>query len=545
MKQINFCQKRQMSSRLNSIFGDDLVNFVHESKPYVVRNFIDGKWSSDELECHNSHLLNPLTGQKSFSVSHLNIYKIEEIKESLKKCPKSGLFNPLKKPFMYRKWGEILFKTASKLHEPEVEEFFKLLMGLCIPKSAIETHKEFLVSRQGIENFCGDNPRFALKGFVVPGDREGQESVGYRFPFGPTALITPFNFPLEIPTLQLIGACITGNKTLIKPDIRGAPVVEALVRLLEHSGMPSDSVILANADRDDSAKLFEKCKDVIRLVQFTGSSNVAEKLLQQFHGKVKIEDSGFNWKILGPDVQQVDFVVSQIDQDSFATSGQKCSCQRLLLMHSNWKQAGVLEKLAIRTAGRKLSDLTISPIMSVTNQDIETRIKDLLTLSGSQIIVGGKKVASENCVPINYGLFEPTIIQIPFEHFKRIENHDLLFKELFGPLLIVTEYNDTNLDDVVQITEAIKFHLTAAIVSNDPKFVNYFAKQTVNGVTYVGIKGRTTGAPQNHFFGPSNDPRGAGIGTVEAIVNTWTCHREVIYDFGTLNEKEESALKQS
>jgi hypothetical protein len=50
---------------------------------------------------------------------------------------------------------------------------------------------------------------------------------------------------------------------------------------------------------------------------------------------------------------------------------------------------------------------------------------------------------------------------------------------------------------------------------------------TVNGTTYAGLRARTTGAPQNHWFGPAGDPRAAGIGTPEAIRLVWSCHRYV------------------
>ena len=53
-----------------------------------------------------------------------------------------------------------------------------------------------------------------------------------------------------------------------------------------------------------------------------------------------------------------------------------------------------------------------------------------------------------------------------------------------------------------------------------------------DGTTYTGIRARTTGAPQNHWFGPSGDPRGAGIGTPEAIRLVWSSHREIIQDSG-------------
>ncbi len=62
----------------------------------------------------------------------------------------------------------------------------------------------------------------------------------------------------------------------------------------------------------------------------------------------------------------------------------------------------------------------------------------------------------------------------------------------------------------------------------------YVVGRTVNGTTYAGIRARTTGAPQNHWFGPAGDPRGAGIGTKEAIQLVWSCHREIIQDVGPI-----------
>jgi 1-pyrroline-5-carboxylate dehydrogenase len=85
---------------------------------------------------------------------------------------------------------------------------------------------------------------------------------------------------------------------------------------------------------------------------------------------------------------------------------------------------------------------------------------------------------------------------------------------------------------VLDALERMSHHLTAALVSNDVPFVQRMLGSTVNGTTYVGIRARTTGAPQNHWFGPAGDPRGAGIGTPEAIRLVWSCHREVIQDFG-------------
>lgn len=66
-------------------------------------------------------------------------------------------------------------------------------------------------------------------------------------------------------------------------------------------------------------------KSNFRLLQFTGSSGIAERLCNVMNGKIKIEDAGFDWKILGPDVIEFDYVAYQSDQDAYAFSGQKCS----------------------------------------------------------------------------------------------------------------------------------------------------------------------------------------------------------------------------
>lgn len=89
-------------------------------------------------------------------------------------------------------------------------------------------------------------------------------------------------------------------------------------------------------------------------------------------------------------------------------------------------------------------------------------------------------------------------------------------------------------EHVIDMLERIETHLTAAIVSSDPEFVNRMLGSTVNGTTYAGIRARTTGAPQNHWFGPAGTPLAAGIGTPEAILSTWTCHREIIFDEGPI-----------
>lgn len=73
-------------------------------------------------------------------------------------------------------------------------------------------------------------------------------------------------------------------------------------------------------------------------------------------------------QVLGPDVHDMDFVAYTCDQDAYAFSGQKCSAQSALFVHKNWVKAGILDQIKTLASRRSLHDLTIGPVLTVTNQ---------------------------------------------------------------------------------------------------------------------------------------------------------------------------------
>ena len=148
------------------------------------------------------------------------------------------------------------------------------------------------------------------------------------------------------------------------------------------------------------------------------------------------------------------------------------------------------------------------------------------------MLFGGKPLTGHS-IPDCYGAYEATAIRVPIDAVHG-EHFDLLTTELFGPFQVVVTWDDADLDTVLALCERMENHLTAAVVSADVTFQNSVLGATVNGTTYCGMRARTTGAPQNHWFGPSGDPRGAGIGTPEAITFTWSHHREIIADQGPM-----------
>ncbi|CAM9340221.1 unnamed protein product [Ectocarpus sp. 4 AP-2014] len=505
------------------------------SNPHTVKNLLGGRWV--ESSAHET-LPDPLNGEPFLKVPATTPSEAQAFVASLELCSKSGLHNPFKSPERYLAYGSATAKAAALMAVPEVEDFFTRLIMRVAPKSYAQANGEVVVTRRFLENFSGDNVRMLARSFSVPGDHVGQASTGYRWPFGPVAIVSPFNFPLEIPVLQLMGALYMGNKVIFKTDSKVSVVMEQTLRLFHHCGVPVEDVDFINCDGPVMHGVLTSAQP--RVTQFTGSSKVAEILAEALDGKARaVEDAGFDWKILGPDVQEEEYVAHTCDQDAYAYSGQKCSAQSILFVHENWTKSGILETLKSLASRRTLEDLTVGPVLSVTTETCMKHIDSLLKLSGAKVLFGGKPLSSEKAkkIPAQYGAWEPTAVFVPLkEMLKSPDNFALCTTEIFGPFQVVTEYDDNELDAVLEACERMNNHLTAAVVSNDVSFQRRVLEATVNGTTYCGIRARTTGAPQNHWFGPAGDPRAAGIGTIEAIRMVWSCHREVIMDEGPVPE---------
>lgn len=497
-----------------------------------LRNYAGGEWRETKKY---AELINPLNGTSLLNYPDTQPDELELFLAGLRSCPKSGLHNPFKNIERYQMLGEVSFRAATLLEDADIADYFALLIQSVMPKSYGQCLGEVTVVRQFLKNFSGDRVRFLAEGHTTPGDHAGQQPQDYRWPFGPVAIISPFNFPLEIPALQLMGALYMGNHPLIKPAEKTGLVTEQFLRLLHFCGLPHTDVDLIHCRGPVMQELVRQGKDIIRLVQFTGSSRVAETLAILMNGKIRTEDAGFDWKIVGPDYcpKDADYVAWQCDQDAYAASGQKCSAQSLLFLHTNWGDS-FMAKLRERAARRNICDLTVGPVLTWRTNELLDHVQKLAAIPGAKILFGGKALAGHQ-IPPCYGVIEPTAVFVPIRKIASPEYFELATTEVFGPVQVITKYRDRDIPLVLELCERMQNHLTAAVVSRDQEFIDRVLGRTVNGTTYVGIRARTTGAPQNHWFGPSGDPRAAGIGTPEAIVLTWSAPRCIIRDTGPID----------
>eukprot|EP00745_Piridium_sociabile_P042434 TRINITY_DN85563_c0_g1_i1.p1 TRINITY_DN85563_c0_g1~~TRINITY_DN85563_c0_g1_i1.p1 ORF type:complete len:554 (-),score=51.21 TRINITY_DN85563_c0_g1_i1:188-1849(-) len=521
--------RRNKSGSATSFASVDPSTLGH-SQVHTVQNLVDGKWIG---AAEYFQIPDPMTGQVFIRSPSATGSELLPFIESLRKIPKSGRHNPFKNVERYLMYGQVLRKAAEELHKPEVIDFFAKCIQRVMPKSYTQCMGEMTILRTFCENFSGDQIRFVCRGFSVPGDYNGQSCHGHRWPYGPVCVISPFNFPLEICIMQILSAAMVGNKPLLKSaDPTGLPA-EQFIRFLHYCGLPKDEIDLISCSPSSMSELLTESKP--RMLQFTGSTAISNLIVGTTLGRMKTEDSGFDWKLLGPDVEDVDYIAWQCDQDAYAMSGQKCSAQSLLAVHSNWLQHGLYDKIKTLAARRSLNDLTLSPVITHTTEDILHHVKSLASCNGARILFGGNELKGHT-VYEKYGTVDPTAVFIPLESILDPVNFKTCTRELFGPVQVVTEWKDGQEGNVLELFERMDHHLTAAVVSNDMLFLQRVLGATVNGTTYAGRRARTTGAPQNHWFGPAGDPLAAGIGTPEAVLQTWTCHREIVFDHGPIPE---------
>jgi len=183
--------------------------------PCQLKNFINGEWKTS---AKNQDIPDPLNGEAFIKMPDTGPDEVGPFLQKMAEIPKSGLHNPIRNVNRYTMYGEISFQLAKQLDDPVVCEHFAKCIQRVVPKSYVQAVGEVKIVAAFLKNFCADQVRFLARGFTVSGDHDGQESKGYRWPFGAVCIIAPFNFPLEIPVLQLMGAlyCLFGFRFVLR-----------------------------------------------------------------------------------------------------------------------------------------------------------------------------------------------------------------------------------------------------------------------------------------------------------------------------------------
>ena len=217
-------------------------------------------------------------------------------------------------------------------------------------------------------------------------------------------------------------------------------MVDEFARLLLESGAPAEDFSILHCKGAVAQHVAEQ--PFMRLTQFTGSSGVANKLSEVTRGKVRCEDAGFNWKVLGPDVQaSVQHTAWVCDQDAYAASGQKCSAQSSLFVHENWLKTDLLARIQALAKRRNLEALTIGPVLSWSTQRMLDHVGAVLSAMPNASLLFGGKPLQGHAIPEPYGAIEPTAIRMRLaDLMSSPKAFELATTEVFGPVQIVVDY---------------------------------------------------------------------------------------------------------
>jgi aldehyde dehydrogenase (NAD+) len=328
-----------------------------------------------------------------------------------------------------------------------------------------------------------------------------------RQPVGVCGLITPFNFPMAIPSWKLIPALVCGNTVVLKSG-EDVPLSSLnLVKACEQAGIPAGVVNLINGHGEDVGPALLESKDV-RLISFTGSTATGKLIAEQCARENKIvslEMGGKNAIIIMDDAD-LENAVEGCLWGAFGTSGQRCTASSRLVVHKKvYKKfcTMLVERVKALRVGNGLDAKTdVGPVINQQAMDkilgyIEIgKVHDKATLAA-----GGNALTKGN---YSKGYFiEPTV----FTNVKpgmRIEQ-----EEIFGPVTCVIPFG--TLDEAIDIVNGVQYGLSSAIYTQDVNNAFHAMQELYTGICYVNSA--TIGAEVHLPFGGT---KGTGNGHREA-----------------------------
>jgi aldehyde dehydrogenase (NAD+) len=338
-----------------------------------------------------------------------------------------------------------------------------------------------------------------------------------RHPVGVVGMITPWNFPVAIPSWKIFPALLAGNGVVIKPSELAPACCDAFVRACLDAGIPEGLVNVVHGFGDVGAVI--SIHPGIRAVSFTGSvptgRKVASAAMAVGPKLVSLELGGKNAAIVMDDAD-LDLVVEGAIFGAFGTAGQRCTSTSRLVVHRD-----VVDDLTSRIA-RRASALSIGDPMDpntdvgpVITADSAQRIAAMVEhaiAEGNELVIGGGIVRPDGCDGGSF--FAPTILRGAHRDSYITRN------EVFGPVLAVIEVAD--FDDAIDTVNDCEYGLSSSIYTHDVNLAMQAVHRLDTGIVYVNAP--TIGAEIHLPFGGNkhtgNGYREAGTRGLEQFSET-------------------------
>ena len=325
-------------------------------------------------------------------------------------------------------------------------------------------------------------------GATFPSSFPGEHIEVVREALGVVAVITPWNFPTQIPAWKIAPALLWGNTVVWKPASDVPALSSAFVEVFQDGGLPAGVLNMVLAPGRTAQALVDS--QMISGISFTGSVPVGNTIARSASDrgvKIQLELGGHNPAIVMPDVDP-DFVANQLVVGAMYGSGQKCTATRRIItvgkIHAPFL-AALAEKVDNLVVGDGSDPLTTTgPVVSASaKSEIESAIADAVAQGG--------RIVARSKVPDGPGHFvAPTVIEGNMELRTCKE-------EVFGP--VTTVMNVDSLDEALLIANATEFGLTASFFSSSDADIARATKELVAGL--IKINAPNTGSELHVPFG--------------------------------------------
>ena len=352
-----------------------------------------------------------------------------------------------------------------------------------------------------------------LFGRVVPSELRSKWAMTYRRPIGVAGLITPFNFPMAIPTWKMFPALLCGNAVVFKPAEDVPHTAHLLVEVLLEAGLPPEVIQLVHGQGSVAGRALVEHPDVA-VISFTGSTDtgaVIGETCGRMHKRLSLEMGGKNAMLVMADAD-LDLALDGVLWGAFGTTGQRCTATSRLILHEKIHDtfvARLCERAGALRLGPGLDEKSeVGPLIhDEARQKVETYVA-IGKKEGASVAVGG---ARPDAKTLKDGwFFQPTVLT-GVKAGTRVEQ-----EEIFGPVLSVIRVKD--LDEAIRVNNDVKYGLSSALYTRDVNAAFRAMADLDNGITYVNAP--TIGAEAHLPFG--------------GVKQTGNGHREggwEVYDF--------------
>lgn len=455
------------------------------------QNYINGKWVKGK---NNFQTINPANEELVADIAQAELSNVDAAVNAAKEGFKSWRLVPA--PLR----GEMLFKVGDILKHKK-EELAQLLtrdMGKVIAEARGDVQEAI-----DMAYYMGGEGR-RLLGYTAPVEMMNKFGMAVRDPSGVVGLITPWNFPIAVPSWKIFPALVAGNTIIWKPSPETPAISAAFVKVFEEAGIPAGVFNLLLAPGADVGKALVEHPD-IRVLSFTGSTTTGRAIAEmaaKHNKKVSLEMGGKN-AIIVLDDANIELVTDATLWAAFGTTGQRCTAASRLIVQTGIADK-VKESLVERTRKLKLGDgldpkVDVGPVI---NKPALERIHNYVQLGqkeGARILTGAA-IADVSGKGFYY---EPTL-------FDGVKPGSMLeAEEIFGPVLSIIEVE--SLEEAIEVNNRSKYGLSTSIFTQDVNRAFTAMRDIFTGLVYINHG--TTGAEIQFPFG---GVRGTGNGHREA-----------------------------